>query len=102
VTVTGVVRGRLAPDAAPAIGEQLDVLWESASARVEHIVSGRLEGPVEFDQDDDEWVLVLAVHQLGSGSRWAEKCRSQVGCSTMRYPRRSSARSATAAMTSPT
>jgi mannose-6-phosphate isomerase-like protein (cupin superfamily) len=36
------------------------MLWEGASARVEHIVSGRLEAPVDYDQDDDEWVLVLA------------------------------------------
>jgi mannose-6-phosphate isomerase-like protein (cupin superfamily) len=50
----------LGSDTAPAVGEREDMLWEGASARVEHIVSGRLEAPVDYDQDDDEWVLVLA------------------------------------------
>ncbi|MCK4177291.1 cupin domain-containing protein [Aciditerrimonas ferrireducens] len=53
--------GRLAePQAAPATGETVTVLVETAGARVEHILSGQLALPLDYDQDHDEWVLVLA------------------------------------------
>lgn len=78
-----IVAGRLS-DArlAPAVGERstcLARLGAMGSARVEHILSGQLEAPVDFVQEDDEWVVLLTgsatvvvadhVHEL-SGGDW--------------------------------
>ena len=53
-------RGRLAPSsAAPAEGERLDVLHRSGGTVIEHIVSSAVVDPVTYDQDHDEWVVVL-------------------------------------------
>jgi cupin 2 domain-containing protein len=53
-------QGRLRDAAeAPATGEQVEVLAELAGCVVEEILSGSLEGPVDFDQDHDEWVVLL-------------------------------------------
>jgi hypothetical protein len=41
--------GEVGSGVAPSVGEPVDVLWAGASARVEHIVSGRLEAPVGYD-----------------------------------------------------
>jgi cupin 2 domain-containing protein len=54
------VRGRLAPaGAAPAAGEQVIRLADLRHAAVDQIQSGRLAGPVDYCQDEDEWVVVL-------------------------------------------
>ena len=53
-------RGRLASaDAAPAVGERTIALASAAGFTVEQTLSGVLEGPVEYVQDHDEWVLVV-------------------------------------------
>jgi cupin 2 domain-containing protein len=60
-SVTEVRRGRLDdPASAPAVGERQKVLAHLGRARIEQILSGRLEGPQRFVGDDDEWVVVLA------------------------------------------
>ncbi|HEY5250443.1 MAG TPA: cupin domain-containing protein [Acidimicrobiales bacterium] len=54
------VRGRLAPPgAAPAQGENLTRLADLRHAAVDQILSGRLDGPVDYCEDEDEWVVVL-------------------------------------------
>lgn len=74
----GVVRGRLVPAGeAPERGERALELARGAGFVVEEILSGRLEGPADYLQDHDEWVVVLqggAVldaggtrHELGAG-----------------------------------
>ena len=53
-------RGRLRhPDAAPGSGEHVHRLAGLENTVVEQILSGRLEGPVDYCQDTDEWVVVL-------------------------------------------
>jgi cupin 2 domain-containing protein len=53
-------RGRLrAGSTAPQDGEATDVLATVDGAVVEQIRTGRLEGPVDYRADVDEWVLVL-------------------------------------------
>jgi cupin 2 domain-containing protein len=53
-------RGRLARAAgAPAFGEAVEQLVASGGVAIEHIVSGELDEPMAFDQDHDEWVVVL-------------------------------------------
>lgn len=54
------LRGRLG-DAAdtPASGERIDRLAAFGCVVVEQIRSGRLEAPVDYDQDEDEWVVLL-------------------------------------------
>jgi quercetin dioxygenase-like cupin family protein len=53
-------RGRLAPSAdAPGVGELVTPLAELPRATVEQILSGSLAGPVSFEQDHDEWVVLL-------------------------------------------
>ncbi|HEY7949144.1 MAG TPA: cupin domain-containing protein [Acidimicrobiales bacterium] len=55
-----VTRGRLhRPDAAPRTGEEIHRLAEMGPVVVDQILSGRLEGPVDYRQDTDEWVVVL-------------------------------------------
>lgn len=54
-------RGRLPPpSAAPATGEQIDVLVEGAGVVIEHILSSEIDGKLEYLQDHDEWVTLLA------------------------------------------
>jgi len=54
------VRGSLAPAAgAPGEGELVTRLAELPGATVEQILSGTLAGPASFEQDHDEWVVLL-------------------------------------------
>jgi len=56
-----ILRGHLAPvDAAPAHGEQHRTLVATRSFAVGEILTGALDAPVDFDQDHDEWVLVIS------------------------------------------
>jgi cupin 2 domain-containing protein len=60
VPATPTDRGRLAPAAtAPARGERIDVLVERGGTVIEHILSSAAVEPVAYDQDHDEWVLVV-------------------------------------------
>jgi cupin 2 domain-containing protein len=53
-------RGRLEPAAsAPAEGERVVPLAHFPTLTVEQILSGALPEPVSFDQDFDEWVVLL-------------------------------------------
>jgi len=57
------LRGRLADAAgAPATGERVGVLASLAGGgvRVEQILSGGLAEPVDYEQAEDEWVVLLA------------------------------------------
>jgi cupin 2 domain-containing protein len=57
---SGFLRGRLEPpSAAPAAGERIETLASLPTLTVEQILSGRLEEPVSFVQDHDEWVVLL-------------------------------------------
>jgi cupin 2 domain-containing protein len=47
------------PSAAPAVGERAETLAVLPSMTVEQILSGRLEEPVSFLQEHDEWVVLL-------------------------------------------
>jgi cupin 2 domain-containing protein len=54
-------RGRLLDGgAAPAVGEDVTRLLERPGAVVEQILSGRLESAVDYVQESDEWVALLA------------------------------------------
>jgi len=56
-----VLRGHLAPaDAAPARGEEHITLVAAPTFAVGQILSGVLHTPIDFDQDHDEWVLVIS------------------------------------------
>jgi cupin 2 domain-containing protein len=53
-------QGRLEDSAgAPADGERFAVLAELPGVTIEQILSGRLPEAVSFDQDHDEWVVVI-------------------------------------------
>jgi cupin 2 domain-containing protein len=53
-------RGRLrGPDTAPGAGEDILRLAELGHVVVDQILSGRLDGPIDYLPDVDEWVLVL-------------------------------------------
>jgi mannose-6-phosphate isomerase-like protein (cupin superfamily) len=55
-----LARGRLQPpEAAPATGEHVIRLADVHHAVVDQILSGRLDRPVDYRQDEDEWVVVL-------------------------------------------
>jgi cupin 2 domain-containing protein len=57
----GVVRGRLlGPDAAPESGEVVHRLAAVRNLVVEEILGGRLDAPVAYEQEQDEWVALLA------------------------------------------
>jgi cupin 2 domain-containing protein len=57
------LRGQLrAGGTAPESGEHVDHLLELRGVVVEQIVSGTLEGPVDYRQEHDEWVVLLAGH----------------------------------------
>jgi len=47
-------------DTAPAVGERTIALATASGFTVEQILSGTLAEPVEYLQDHDEWVVVLA------------------------------------------
>ena len=79
--MTAATRGRLAPPGeAPAIGERTVELAEAPEFRVEQILSGRLDAPRHYEQDHDEWVVLLAggavlevdgrEQHLGPGDWW--------------------------------
>jgi cupin 2 domain-containing protein len=65
---------------APVSGERVIELAHAPGFRVEQILSGRLDAPVEYSQDHDEWVVVLAggavldvdgaPHELRAGDWW--------------------------------
>jgi cupin 2 domain-containing protein len=56
-----VTRGRLADRAAaPARGERTDELVRHGNLVVEQILSGTLDGPADYVQEQDEWVVVVA------------------------------------------
>ena len=67
--MTRIVRGRLlAPAEAPPFGERIEEIARLSGAVVEHILSGALTSPLDYDQDHDEWVVVLnggAVLEVG-------------------------------------
>jgi|HubBroStandDraft_6_1064221.scaffolds.fasta_scaffold1304076_2 mannose-6-phosphate isomerase-like protein (cupin superfamily) len=67
-------RGRLEnPDDAPVSGERVVTLLERPGAVIEQILSGALPQPLDFDQDHDEWVVVLEGHaRLGLDGRELE------------------------------
>jgi len=53
-------RGRLLdPDASPSAGEEVHRLAEVDHVVVDQILSGRLDGPVDYFPDVDEWFVVL-------------------------------------------
>jgi cupin 2 domain-containing protein len=54
-------RGRLRdPGEAPDVGESDDLLLRQGHVEIRQILSGRLDEPAAFLQDEDEWVAVLA------------------------------------------
>ncbi len=58
--MTDVVRGRLLPPTdAPSVGEHSVEIARLGGAVVEQILSGALPAPLVYDQDHDEWVVVL-------------------------------------------
>lgn len=58
--MTPLVRGRL-PSAVepPELGERSEEIARIDGTVIEHIVSGNLAAPVDYDQAHDEWVVVL-------------------------------------------
>jgi len=55
-----LTRGRLRPpDSSPGSGEDVHRLAGFGNVVIDQILSGRLDGPVDYDQDVDEWVVVL-------------------------------------------
>jgi len=59
--MVNVARGRLHDvRSAPGSGERVEPIASVGGAVVEQILSGTLDAPVEFVQDHDEWVVVLA------------------------------------------
>jgi cupin 2 domain-containing protein len=59
--VTAPRRGRLRPASdAPTVGERSEGLAQLGDVVVEQILSGALVAPTDYDQDHDEWVLLLS------------------------------------------
>ena len=84
--MSGFVRGRLrdASDAPPT-GELVEQVHAFGAAVVEQILSGRLEAPADYLQEQDEWVVVLAG--AATPWRWAARRSSwprASGCSCRR------------------
>jgi cupin 2 domain-containing protein len=53
-------RGRLEDgSAAPPVGERLAELARLSGVRIEQILSGELEDPASFEQEHDEWVVLV-------------------------------------------
>ena len=67
--MTRSVAGRLrSPTEAPGVGETSEEVARIGGVIIEQILSGELRSPLEYDQDHDEWVLVLsgsAVLEVG-------------------------------------
>jgi cupin 2 domain-containing protein len=56
-----LMKGRLNdPDSAPGTGERVHRLAEVGRVVIDQILSGRLDGPIDYRPDVDEWVAVLA------------------------------------------
>ena len=75
------MNGRIAAAAdAPAEGERVVRLAVGHGFSVEQILSGALSAPQDYEQDHDEWVVVLAggavleidgvAHELDAGDWW--------------------------------
>jgi cupin 2 domain-containing protein len=61
IAMTHVASGRLRPASdAPAVGERGEVIAQLGGVVVEHIVSGAIAAPVAYDQEHDEWVVLLS------------------------------------------
>ena len=59
--MTSAARGRLEQVTdAPAVGERSEEVARLGGVVVEQILSGALDAPVDYDQDHDEWVLLLS------------------------------------------
>jgi cupin 2 domain-containing protein len=59
--MTRVVSGRLRPSSeAPAVGERSEEIAQLGGVVVEQILSGAIAAPVDYDQDHDEWVVLLS------------------------------------------
>jgi cupin 2 domain-containing protein len=59
--MTPAVTGRLRPaEDAPAVGERSEEVARLGGVVVEQILSGTLGAPVDYDQEHDEWVVVLS------------------------------------------
>ena len=59
--MTRVVSGRLRPSSdAPAVGEWSEELARLSGLVVEQILSGAIDAPVDYDQDHDEWDVLLS------------------------------------------
>jgi cupin 2 domain-containing protein len=66
--------------AAPDEGERTELLARGTGFVVEQILSGRLAAPQDYEQDHDEWVVILdgaavlevdgVAHELGAGDWW--------------------------------
>jgi cupin 2 domain-containing protein len=65
----GIVRGRLLDTSAtPAAGERIEEVLLVGNVVVEQVLSGEVEGPVDYLQEQDEWVVVVsgaAVLEVG-------------------------------------
>lgn len=58
--MTDIRRGRLADaTSAPASGERVTEVARLGDVTIRQILSGAIT-PVDYDQDDDEWAIVLA------------------------------------------
>jgi len=54
-------RGRLLDrSTAPTSGERIEELVQLGGATIEQILSGVIDGPLDYEQDHDEWVVLLA------------------------------------------
>lgn len=74
--MTGVARGRLLDaSGAPRVGERVAEVARVRNLVVEQILSGRLDAPAEYLQEQDEWVVVLA----GSGALEVDGERIDLG-----------------------
>ena len=55
-----MIRGRLFPgSAAPLRGEHIEGLARVGNVVIEQILDGVVDEPVDYDQDHDEWVVLL-------------------------------------------
>ncbi len=65
----GVIRGRLLdPSVTPGSGERIEDVVSFRNVVVEQILSGQVVSPLDYLQEQDEWVVVLsgaAVLEVG-------------------------------------
>jgi len=55
-----MIRGRLFPgSSAPVRGEHVEGLARVGNVVIEQILDGVVDEPVDYDQDHDEWVVLL-------------------------------------------